>query len=235
MAATHALLDLQTIDLAIDRLQTRRRELEEGRELATAREAADAEERALGELRLQIDALNRDASKFEHEIDSLTQKSAAERARMSDGSVANARELDAIGREVENLSRRQTGREDELLVLMEQREVLEKRAAESEAGVERLREQTGHVGAEAEAELRQVGTDLGIRAGERERLLPGIDPEVLELYEELRAAKRGIGAAALVDGICQGCHEALSAVELDRVKHADGIRRCEHCRRILVL
>ncbi len=34
--------------------------------------------------------------------------------------------------------------------------------------------------------------------------------------------KKGIGAAALVDGVCQACHEQLSAVELDKLKRGDG-------------
>jgi predicted nucleic acid-binding Zn-ribbon protein len=38
----------------------------------------------------------------------------------------------------------------------------------------------------------------------------------------------------LVDGVCQGCHEQLSAMQLDKLKKTDGVRRCEHCRRILV-
>jgi len=37
-----------------------------------------------------------------------------------------------------------------------------------------------------------------------------------------------------VDGVCQACHEQLSAVELDRLKRMDGVKRCEYCRRIVV-
>ena len=44
---------------------------------------------------------------------------------MYDGSVANAKELDSIRHEVENLKKRRTDREDELLGLMEMREELE--------------------------------------------------------------------------------------------------------------
>ena len=66
-------------------------------------------------------------------------------------------------------------------------------------------------------------------------LTAGIDPELLELYEDLRPQKKGVAAVALVDGVCQGCHEKLSSVELDRVKRTEGIARCEYCRRILVL
>ncbi|MDH4113305.1 MAG: C4-type zinc ribbon domain-containing protein, partial [Actinomycetota bacterium] len=71
--------------------------------------------------------------------------------------------------------------------------------------------------------------------GQRAAIAAEIEPDVLELYEDLRRQKKGIGAAALVDGVCQACHEQLSAVELDRVKRAEGVRRCEHCRRILVV
>ena len=46
---------------------------------------------------------------------------------------------------------------------------------------------------------------------------------------------RAHAAVALVDGVCQGCHEQLSAVERDRLKRAEGPKRCEHCRRILII
>jgi predicted nucleic acid-binding Zn-ribbon protein len=65
-------------------------------------------------------------------------------------------------------------------------------------------------------------------------LVPVFDEELLELYEDLRKQKKGVGAAALVDGVCQACHEQLSALELAHLKRTDGIRRCEHCRRIVV-
>jgi predicted nucleic acid-binding Zn-ribbon protein len=57
---------------------------------------------------------------------------------------------------------------------------------------------------------------------------------LFELYEDLRRTKKGVGAAAMVDGVCQGCHEQLSSVELDKLKRSTGVKRCEHCRRILV-
>ena len=88
----------------------------------------------------------------------------------------------------------------------------------------------------AEAELATVASELRAQRAARDGIAAAsIDAELLELYEDLRAHKKGVGAAALVDGVCQGCHETLSAVELDRIKRAEGIARCEHCRRILVL
>ena len=42
-------------------------------------------------------------SKLEHEIDSLTQKAAAEDKRLYDGSIVNAKELELMKYEIENL------------------------------------------------------------------------------------------------------------------------------------
>jgi uncharacterized protein len=235
MAVTKALLELQSADLEIDRLAARRRELEGGGDLTAATREADEAARVLGELRLQLDAMDRDGGRLEHEIDSLTKKAAAEEGRLYDGSVANAKELESIRHEIENLKRRREDREDELLAYLEQRDGVERLAKEAEGRASTLRTQVDHVATSSEGELADVLSKLQARQQARAELAGRIDPELLELYEELRAHKKGVGAAALIDGVCQGCHESLSSVELDRVRKTDGVPRCEHCRRILVL
>jgi len=235
MGSTAHLLDLQQLDLAIDRLRTRSAALATGSELATARREADDAEARSGELKLQLDVLDRDGSKVEHEIDSLTQKAAAEERRMSSGSVANARELDAIGHEITNLKRRIADREDEMLAIMERRETVEAAAKEAEAFAGVQRDRVAAVRSTSDAELAQVEAELQAREAERGAAAARIDPDTLELYEDLRRQKKGVGAAALIDNVCQGCHKQLSAVELDKVRHTSDIPRCEYCRRILVL
>jgi predicted nucleic acid-binding Zn-ribbon protein len=168
-------------------------------------------------------------------VDSLRQKAAAEEQRMASGAVANARELEAIGHEVANLRRRVADREDEELAIMERRETLAAAEKDASETATNLREAADRLRAAAGDELTTAEADLAAREAERPAAVATVDPEVLELYEELRPQKKGIGAAALVDGVCQGCHEQLSAVELSRVRSTDAIPRCEHCRRILVL
>jgi predicted nucleic acid-binding Zn-ribbon protein len=228
------LLALQGIDTAIDRLTARKEVLESGGELTTARNQADTAERSLGELRLQLDVVGRDQSKLEHEIDSLSQKAAAEDKRLYDGSIVNAKELESIQHEIENLKRRRSDREDEMLGLMEVREELEHRAAEAQSMSDDLRGRVETVGGAALEELTSIGSELGAKVSQRQILVMEIEPDILELYEDLRKQKKGIGVAALVDGVCQGCHEQLSAMELDKLKRVEGVKRCEHCRRILV-
>ncbi|MGZ5317388.1 MAG: zinc ribbon domain-containing protein [Actinomycetota bacterium] len=231
---TERVLALQEIDTAIDRLRARQRALESGEVVAGARAAADEAEIAYGELRLQIDELDRDQRRYESELDSLTQKEAAEQKRMFDGSIANAKELAALQHEIEALSKRRSDREDELLALMEQHETVDAAASDAESRSTELRAEVDRVSTEAGEELRRVTDELAQRTADRDAIAPELDPELLELYEDLRRQKKGVGAAALVDGVCQACHEQLSAVELDKLKKTEGVRRCEYCRRILV-
>lgn len=229
------LLELQDLDTAIDRLRARVRSLEEGGELAAVRTEADASEEGLGELRLKLDELGRDQTRLEREIDSMTQKEKAEQARMYDGSIVNAKELEALQHEISSVQTRRSDREDELLALLELREQVEADATRAEQRTTALRATAERAAAASTDELARVESELEQRVAERAALAPEIESDVLELYEDLRRLKKGVGAAALVDGVCQACHEELSAVELDKLKRGDGIRRCEHCRRILVV
>jgi uncharacterized protein len=234
MDPARPLLDIQELDTAIDRLMVRMRALEAGEDAATALAEANEAERMMGELRLRLDELSRDQMRFEHEIDSMSQKAAAEERRLFDGSVANARELDSITHEVDNLKKRRSDREDELLALMEVREELEAQERAAAERSEALRERVAEVGDVAAAELERLRNDLRERSEARAALAEKVDPEYLELYEELRPQKKGVAAVALIDGVCQGCHEQLSSVYVDRLKRVEGPKRCEHCRRILV-
>jgi uncharacterized protein len=235
MDPARPLLDIQEHDTAIDRLTARKHALEAGDDAAVALAEANEAERTLGELRLRLDELARDQLRFEHEVDSMSQKAAAEERRLFDGSVANARELESIRHEVENLKKRRSDREDELLALMEVREQVEGNEREAVARSDALRSRVAEVEGAAADELGRLNMELAERFEARGALAATVDPELLELYEDLRRQKKGIGAVALVDGVCQGCHEQLSAVERDRLKRAVGPKRCEHCRRILII
>lgn len=228
------LLELQEIDSAADRLEARKRQLEVGDELRAARAAMEETESRLGELRLALDAIGREQQRLEHEIDSMARKAQAEEKRLYDGSIVNAKELEALQHEIANLKDRRGRAEDELLEQMLRREDLESRASELEAEMAEARARVEEIGGDAVKELEEIDAALRAKRSAREGLVPELDDELLELYEDLRRQKKGIGAAALVDGVCSACHEKLSALELDRLKKTDGVKRCEYCRRIVI-
>jgi len=229
------LLDLQERDSALDRLRSRSEEIQSGEEIRRLRGTVEDVERTLGELRLAHDAVTAEQRRLENEIDSVSRKSEAEQKRLYDGTIVNVKELDALQAEIKNLGERLGRLEDDVLERMERREELEARIATAEADVTSARDTLERESTGSAVELEQISKDTGNLQEQRDGLAAGIDGELLELYEDLRAQKRGVGVAALVDGVCQGCHQKLSAMELDRLKKTSGIKRCEYCRRILVV
>ena len=234
MRGLDRLLELQELDTAIDRLEARKRQLEEGKALSEARATMEEAEGGLGELRLGVDAVVREQQRLEREIDSMTRKAEADEKRLYDGSIANVKEMEALQHEISSLKERRSRSEDDLLEQMVRKDDLEVRAGEAATVVQQARANLESVGGEAVRELERIEAELADKRAAREKLVPEFDNELLELYEDLRRQKRGVAVAALVDGVCQACHEKLSAMELDRLKHTDGVKRCEYCRRIVV-
>jgi hypothetical protein len=74
------------------------------------------------------------------------------------------------------------------------------------------------------------------RREERGPLVAELPADLLALYEKIRAAAGGIGAAMLRARRCEGCRIELSGSDLSTVATApdDEVVRCEECRRILV-
>ena len=234
MRGMDRILELQELDSAIDRLDHRREQLETGEELSALRKEMEEADARLGEIRLASDAVASESRRLELEIESMSAKLDAEQKRMYDGSIANPKELDALQHEIASLTDRRARAEDDLLDQMVRKEDLDARGAEAENDATAARAKVEEVGGDAVKELDAIAAELAARRSEREALVPAFDEELVELYDELRASKHGVGAAAIVDGVCQACHEKLSAVELDRLKRSEGVKRCEYCRRIVV-
>lgn len=235
MKGLERILHLQETDSSIDRLVARIEELEAGEKLRLASGKVEELEDRVGELRLGLDSQRREQERLENEVASLEAKIAGEERRLFDGSVANPKELASIQAEVGSLRNRKGQKEDEVLEQMERREEMDGRLPPLESKLARAREDLATLDSELARDLGEAQKELADLRTAREALVPEFDEELLELYEDLRAQKRGVGAAALEDGVCSGCHQKLSPLELERIKRGEGIRRCEYCRRILVL
>jgi uncharacterized protein len=229
------ILRLQQLDSSMDRLVARIQQLEAGEEVRAAAARVQHLEDRVGELRLGLDSQRREQDRLEAEVSSLEAKIAAEERRLYDGSVANPKELGSIQAEVGSLRNRKARIEDEVLEQMERREELEGRLPPLESELADARRAMAALDSETAQELAETTKARTALSSDREALVPEFDEELLELYEDLRAQKRGVGAAALEEGVCSGCHQKLSPLELERVRQAEGIRRCPYCRRILVV
>ncbi|HEV3504482.1 MAG TPA: C4-type zinc ribbon domain-containing protein [Actinomycetes bacterium] len=237
IAEQHALLQLQAHDSAIDRLEHRRASLPEDAKLAELGDALAAVGQLTAEREGTLATVQRNQARLEHEIDTVTAKARTEEARAASGRVTSPKELTAIQEEVAGLKRRQGTLEDELLELMEQRETLEGELAELASRREGFTAEQAEVTTARDAALVELDRELEAERRAREKIAPGINEELGALYDQIRSRQGGIGAAALVGNTCQGCRVSISPVELAALRKLppEEIKRCENCRRILVV
>lgn len=229
------LLDLQALDAGLARLEHRRRTLPELTVIATA-DARLAELRdSVVRAETEVGDLDRDLRRLDNDVEQVRQRSARDQQRMQLGAVP-AKELESLQHEVESLARRQSDLEDAELEVMERREEAESRATA-------LRTELGTVTAERDAAVAvrdgahaDIDAEAAEDTGSRASVAAGLPGELLALYEKVRAASGGVGAAALRHRRCEGCRLELAGSELRAARAAapDEVLRCENCRRILV-
>ncbi len=226
------LLDLQEVDLQIDRLLHDRRSLPELEEYRKAHEIAEGlgTEFAAADLALRDTSLELDKTEGELEISSL--RLAAEQNRLYAGGMS-ARDADYLRREVEMLDRKRREAEDFILELMERREQQDTAVIELQIRVEDAAAAKAGIEALIKEAWRGIDAQLAMKEARKTEMLPGIEEGLLELYDQLRETKEGVAVGALVDGICGGCHLKLTAAETLEANRTDP-SRCIHCRRILV-
>jgi predicted nucleic acid-binding Zn-ribbon protein len=237
IAEQRALLQLQAHDSVIDRLEHRRGSLPEDARLAELADALGAVDQLTAERQGSLATVQRDQSRLEHEIDMVTGKAGNEEARAASGRVTSPKELTAIQEEVASLKRRQTTLEDELLELMEQRETLDSELGELATRRQGFTTEQAEVTKTRDAALVEIDRELEAERAARDGIAPEVGEELRVLYDQMRARQGGIGAAVLVGNTCQGCRVSISPVELATIRKLppEEVKRCENCRRILVV
>jgi uncharacterized protein len=237
VAEQRALLELQGHDSAIDRLVHRRGSLPEDARLAELGQALAAVDQLTAEREGTLATVRREQVRFEDEIEMVTRKARSEEQRAVSGRVTSPKELTAIQEEVAGLKRRQGDLEDQLLERMEQRETLEAEVAELAGRREAIVAEQAEVTKARDAALVEIDRGLEAERAAREAIAPSVGEELRALYDQVRARQGGVGAAALVGNTCQGCRVSISPVELAAVRRQppEEVKRCENCRRILVV
>ena len=237
IAQQRALLQLQAHDSAIDRLNHRRGSLPEDARLAELADALSAVDQLTAEREGTLATVQRDQTRLEHEIDMVTTKARNEEARAASGRVTSPKELTAIQEEVAALKRRQATLEDELLELMEQRETLESELTVLASRRDGFSAEQAEVTKARDAALVEIDRELHAERAARDGVAPSVGEELRRLYDQVRSRQGGIGAAALLGNTCQGCRVSISPLELAAIRKLppEEIKRCENCRRILVV
>jgi predicted nucleic acid-binding Zn-ribbon protein len=230
------LLELADLDTQLSRLAHRRQSLPEVAELASLEARAGGLKDGLTETETAIGDLTREQSRAERDVEQVRTRIVKDRGRLDAGQVSAARELASLQSEIESLHRRQGDLEEIVLDLMERMETLVSRRDELTAERDSLSTEMAAVAARRDTAVKEIDEQEAKAAQERDGVAAGVPADLLKLYDQIRRGNRGVGAAMLRAGRCEGCHLSLNTVDLNVIRGTapDEVVRCEECRRILI-
>lgn len=232
MSTLADLLDLQSVDVDIDRLLDNRQNLPELDQYKAAHAVSAERASALAALQEKHRELSLAIDKSDGELDIAETKLNQQEQRLFAGGMS-AKETDNMRMEVESLRRQKAEMEDSVLEMLDTRESLETDIAAAEQAAQAATQEESRLeGAISEA-WKKIDAELARRENRKGEIVPAIDPELVELYTDLRNRRGGVVVGALVDKTCGACHMVLSASEHHEALQASP-PRCIHCGAILV-
>jgi len=229
-----SLLELSKLDAELSRIAHRATHLPQQeayqRMQAEYNEAGDR----LGAVRIALEDLDAQASRFESEIEAVRQREERDRSLLKSGAI-DAKQLSDLQHELETLLRRQTSLEDSLLDVMESREELQAELAAEQGAVETLESELTSARQALDAALAEIDQARVEHSSRRDTLTATLDPALSALYERQRAGG-GPGAGPLLGHRCGACRIEIGRGELSRISAAaeDELVRCPECGAILL-
>ncbi|OHV03878.1 zinc ribbon domain-containing protein [Mycobacterium talmoniae] len=234
VAQQRSLLDLAELDAELSRLAHRAAHLAEQQDFERIQAEHLAASDRLGAVRIALEDLDTQVSRFESEIDAVRQRENRDTALLESGAT-NAKQLSDLQHELETLRRRQGALEDSLLEVMERREELQDRQAAELATVDGLQVELTAAQQARDTAAAEIEATRGQRLARRDELTAALDAELVALYERQRAAG-GPGAGPLQGQRCGACRIEIDRGELARISAAadDDVLRCPECGAILL-
>lgn len=230
------LLDVQERDTRLAQLQHRLTTLPQVAELANARDRVARLGKELVAARTIVSDLEREQAKADADVDVVRERARKDRDLMDSGSIGDPKQLQSLESELQSLAKRQLELEDIELEVMERLEGAQAAVAHLQGELSAAEETTAQLEAEVAHLESEIAQERSVVLAEREQFVGKISAELLTLYDKIRAAHSGLGAARLYRGRCEGCRLELPPTEIASLKAAaeDEVLRCEECRCILV-
>ncbi len=220
---------LQEVDLRLDKIRRTRDQVPERitrleAELAKETAALAADEEKLRAL---------EAQKVEAEQSIVAD---AERLKLAEHrliSIKTVREYQAAKRELDFAKKAGSLREEEIGRTTAQIDELEK-AVEARREALAARQGTAEREiADLKAELARVDSQVAVEAAERNRLVEGVDRDLLRRYDQIRSRRQGLAVVEARGGACSGCRMAIPPQIYIEVQRNGEIVACPNCQRIL--
>jgi len=226
------LLEVQNLDLQIDRLLEKRQSLPELDVYKTVHSRLQELEAKRDTSGTSLKQLDLELDKSEGEFQILETKLNEHETRLFAGGMS-ARETEYMRLEVQGLRGQREAMEERVLQMLEDIDPARDEVKSLETEIEAANSEKMELEASIKRQWKQIDAELARKEDRKKEAVRPIDDDLMELYEKLRRIKEGVAVASYDHNVCGGCHMAFSPAEQEEAFSSD-LPRCVHCRRILV-
>lgn len=225
-----ALLELQSLDTEIGKLQQEQEALDRGDRVERALAIRQAR---LTQAERRYQGLQIEQRSAELELKGLEAKKHEESQRLYSGKVTAPRELQSIEMEIAMLERQRQRLDENLLKRMDEIEAARKVVEAATAAVDEAQKALKIVRRRYEKEAARIEGELGKLVPRRKRIAKSLEPEVLQRYDSIRRRQHNIGAVRIENLACGGCRMKVGGALMRRVVAGEQYVYCESCSRFL--
>ena len=229
------LLELQATDHRVRKLRHQLDDLPEQQQLEATLARAGELDRQHDDTRVELERASARQRQLEREVEVLTTRRDAERSRLYDGTVGNAREMQAVEAEIETTIRRIDEHEELLLEVLEEVEGLESTVAALVAEGEVSRSEAAALERSRDESAMHLLAELGELEADRDRRAGSLPADLLARYEAAAARAGGTGVGKLIDNSCTACRLSMSRADIGELLAGPPLTTCPQCRRLLVV
>jgi len=156
-----------------------------------------------------------------------------EKAEKAMDGITTQREYDALDREIQEATKRETELRKEILKNEATHKRLDEEIKNEEAMIRQQEKELDERKAVIEAEITQKKEELAALAEGEKHLTPDLDSDTLFKFDRIIKNKQGVGIVPVQGSVCMGCHMILSAQFAIEVREGKKIMYCPYCSRIL--
>lgn len=168
---------------------------------------------------------------LEQEISDLENKIRRSRERMNE--VKTNKEYQAILKEIDDLKKEITRKEDGTLEFMDRIESLSRELRDSEVEVGRRKKKLEEDKSALEVEKEKLSGRLEHIEALQRKVREKMDPEILKRSEFLLKKQAGIAVAAVENGVCKVCNLNIPPQKFIELQRDETIHQCPHCHRFI--
>ena len=153
--------------------------------------------------------------------------------RMRMNRIKNAKELQALQREIEQLKQHNSELEENLIIIMEEIDGIKAQIQAKEAEMAAMQEEWQKKQEEFKTQLTGIDQAVSEAATRRQRIASQVAAELISRYELIFSRRGGTAVVEVTGGICQGCYMNIPPQLWNEIIRNEKLNLCPSCQRIL--